>query len=223
MKKKNNILSAILARQIALMTVCIIGLSGTMQAQQIETMKRTQWGVKAAMNIASLHFNASKGESESSKSFVGGAVGLTFTYAFDSHWRIHSGVELSLKGFTADETGGSRTLTAKAAYVQVPVMGGYALEFGKWTFEPRMGAFFAYGVAGKYSVSGGGESRQTFGDKLLNPFDAGLTFGLHVDNGKFAFGIGTEMGLAEANGKNFTVSGGTMHMHNTFFSVGYLF
>lgn len=223
MKKKNNILSAIFARQIALMTVCIIGLSGTMQAQQIETVKRTQWGVKAAMNIASLHFNASKGESESSKSFVGGAVGLTFTYAFDSHWRIHSGVELSLKGFTADETGGSRTLTAKAAYVQVPVMGGYALEFGKWTFEPRMGAFFAYGVAGKYSVSGGGESRQTFGDKLLNPFDAGLTFGLHADNGKFAFGIGTEMGLAEANGKNFTVSGGTMHMHNTFFSVGYLF
>lgn len=223
MKKKNNILSAIFARQIALMTVCIIGLSGTMQAQQIETVKRTQWGVKAAMNIASLHFNASKGESESSKSFVGGAVGLTFTYAFDSHWRIHSGVELSLKGFTADETGGSRTLTAKAAYVQVPVMGGYALEFGKWTFEPRMGAFFAYGVAGNYSVSGGGESRQTFGDKLLNPFDAGLTFGLHADNGKFAFGIGTEMGLAEANGKNFTVSGGTMHMHNTFFSVGYLF
>ncbi len=226
MKKKNKILSATFARRIALMTVCIIGLVGTMRAQQTEateTVKRTQWGVKVAMNIASLHFDASEGESVSSKSFVGGAAGLTFSYAFDSHWRIHSGVELSLKGFTADEEGGSRTLTAKAAYVQVPVTGGYAFEFGKWTFEPRMGAFFAYGVAGNYSVSGGGESQQTFGDKLLNPFDAGLTFGLHADNGKFVFGIGTEMGLAEANGKNFTVSGGTMHMHNTFFSVGYLF
>lgn len=223
MKKRNKILTAKFARRIALMTVCIMGLPGAMRAQQIEAVKRTQWGVKAAMNIASLHFDASNGDSESSKSFVGGAVGLTFSYAFNSHWRIHSGVELSLKGFIADETGGSRTLTAKAAYVQVPVTGGYAFEFGKWTFEPRMGAFFAYGVAGNYSVSGGGESQQTFGDKLLNPFDAGLTFGLHADNGKFVFGIGTEMGLAEANGKNFTVSGGTMHMHNTFFSVGYLF
>lgn len=186
MRKKNKILWATFARRIALMTVCIIGLAGTMQAQQTETMeavKRTQWGVKAAMNIASLHFDASEGESENSKLFVGGAVGLTFAYAFDSYWRIHSGIELLLKGFTADETGGSRTLTAKAAYVQVPVTGGYAIEFGKWTFEPRMGAFFAYGVAGNYSVSGGGESRQTFGDKLLNPFDAGLTFGLHADNG----------------------------------------
>ena len=169
MKKKNKILSATFARRIALMTVCIIGLVGTMRAQQTEateTVKRTQWGVKVAMNIASLHFDASKGESVSSKSFVGGAAGLTFTYAFDSHWRIHSGVELSLKGFTADETGGSHTLTAKAAYVQVPVAGGYALEFSKWTFEPRMGAFFAYGVAGNYSVSGGGESKQTFGEAV---------------------------------------------------------
>lgn len=128
MRKKNKILWVTFARRIALMTVCIIGLAGTMQAQQTETMeavKRTQWGVKAAMNIASLHFDASEGESENSKSFVGGAMGLTF--------------------------------------------------------------------------------------------------GLHADNGKLIFGIGAEMGLAEANGKNFTVSGGIMHMHNTFLSVGYLF
>ena len=51
MKKKNKILSVTFARQIALMTVCMIGVAGTMQAQQqekVEGKNRTQWGVKAA-------------------------------------------------------------------------------------------------------------------------------------------------------------------------------
>ena len=55
MKKKNKILSVTFARRIALMTVCMIGVVGTMQAQQQENVEggnRTQWGVKAALNIA---------------------------------------------------------------------------------------------------------------------------------------------------------------------------
>lgn len=225
MKKKNKILSVTFARQIALMTVCMIGVAGTMQAQQqekVEGKNRTQWGVKAALNIASLDFDVSNGKSESTKSVLGGAAGLTFAYAFNPNWRIHSGLELSLKGFSADETGGSRELTVHAAYVQVPVMCGYVIDLGKWNFEPRLGAFFAYGVAGNYSVSGT-DSKQTFSDKLLNPFDAGLAFGLYADNGKIVFGIGGEFGLTEVNGKNFSVSGGTVHTRNTFLSVGYLF
>ena len=111
MKKKNKILSMTFARQIALMTVCMIGVAGTMQAQQqekVEGKNRTQWGVKAALNIASLDFDASNGKSESTKSVLGGAAGLTFAYAFNPNWRIHSGIEMSMKGFSADETGGSR-------------------------------------------------------------------------------------------------------------------
>ena len=225
MKKKNKILSVTFARQIALMTVCMIGVAGTMQAQQqekVEGKNRTQWGVKAALNIASLDFDASNGKSESTKSVIAGAAGLTFAYAFNPNWRIHSGLELSLKGFSADETGGSRELTVHAAYIQVPVMCGYVINLGKWNFEPRFGAFFAYGVAGNYNVSGT-DSKQTFSDKLLNPFDAGLAFGFYADNGKIVFGIGGEVGLTEVNGKNFSVSGGTVHTRNTFLSVGYLF
>ena len=225
MKKKNEILSVTFARRIALMTVCMIGVAGTMQAQQPEKVggkNRTQWGVKAALNIASLDFDASNGKSESTKSVLGGAVGLTFAYAFNSNWRINSGLEMSMKGFSADETGGSRELTVHAAYIQAPVTCGYVINLGKWNFEPRLGAFFAYGVAGNYSLSGA-DSKQTFSDKLLNPFDAGLAFGLYADNGKIVFGIGGEFGLAEANGKKFSVSGGTVHTRNTFLSVGYLF
>ena len=225
MKKKNKILSMTFARQIALMTVCMIGVAGTMQAQQqekVEGKNRTQWGVKAALNIASLDFDASNGKSESTKSVLGGAAGLTFAYAFNPNWRIHSGIEMSMKGFSADETGGSRELTVHAAYIEVPVTCGYVIDLGKWNFEPRLGAFFAYGVAGNYSVSGA-DSKQTFSDELLNPFDAGLAFGLYADNGKIVFGIGGEFGLAEANGKKFSVSGGTVHTRNTFLSVGYLF
>ncbi|WP_455077226.1 porin family protein [Prevotella koreensis] len=225
MKKKNKILSVTFARRIALMTVCMIGVVGTMQAQQQENVEegnRTQWGVKAALNIASLDFDASNGKSESTKSVLGGAIGLTFTYAFNPNWRINSGIEMSMKGFSADETGGSRELTVHAAYIQVPVTCGYVINLGKWNFEPRLGAFFAYGVAGNYSVSGS-DSKQTFSDELLNPIDVGVAFGFYADNGKMIFGIGGEFGLTETNGKNFSVSGGTVHTRNTFLSVGYLF
>ena len=225
MKKKNKILSVTFARRIALMTVCMIGVVGTMQAQQQENVEegnRTQWGVKAALNIASLDFDASNGKSESTKSVLGGAIGLTFTYAFNPNWRINSGIEMSMKGFSADETGGSRELTVHAAYIQVPVTCGYVINLGKWNFEPRLGAFFAYGVAGNYSVSGS-DSKQTFSDELLNPIDVGVAFGFYADNGKMVFGIGGEFGLTETNGKNFSVSGGTVHTRNTFLSVGYLF
>ena len=225
MKKKNKILSVTFARRIALMTVCMIGVVGTMQAQQQENVEggnRTQWGVKAALNIASLDFDASNGKSESTKSVLGGAIGLTFIYAFNPNWRINSGIEMSMKGFSADETGGSRELTVHAAYIQVPVTCGYVINLGKWNFEPRLGAFFAYGVAGNYSVSGS-DSKQTFSDELLNPIDVGVAFGFYADNGKMVFGIGGEFGLTETNGKNFSVSGGTVHTRNTFLSVGYLF
>ena len=225
MKKKNKILSVTFARRIALMTVCMIGVVGTMQAQQQENVEignRTQWGVKAALNIASLDFDASNGKSESTKSVLGGAIGLTFTYAFNPNWRINSGIEMSMKGFSADETGGSRELTVHAAYIQVPVTCGYVINLGKWNFEPRLGAFFAYGVAGNYSVSGS-DSKQTFSDELLNPIDVGVAFGFYADNGKMVFGIGGEFGLTETNGKKFSVSGGTVHTRNTFLSVGYLF
>ena len=225
MKKKNKILSVTFARRIALMTVCMIGVVGTMQAQQQENVEignRTQWGVKAALNIASLDFDASNGKSESTKSVLGGAMGLTFTYAFNPNWRINSGIEMSMKGFSADETGGSRELTVHAAYIQVPVTCGYVINLGKWNFEPRLGTFFAYGVAGNYSVSGS-DSKQTFSDELLNPIDVGVAFGFYADNGKMVFGIGGEFGVTETNGKNFSVSGGTVHTRNTFLSVGYLF
>ena len=225
MKKKNKLRSVTFARQIALMTVCMIGVAGTMQAQQQENVEignRTQWGVKAALNIASLDFDASNGKSESTKSVLGGAIGLTFTYTFNPNWRINSGIEMSMKGFSADETGGSRELTVHAAYIQVPVTCGYVINLGKWNFEPRLGAFFAYGVAGNYSVSGS-DSKQTFSDELLNPIDVGVAFGFYADNGKMVFGIGGEFGLTETNGKNFSVSGGTVHTRNTFLSVGDLF
>lgn len=70
---------------------------------------------------------------------------------------------------------------------------------------------------------GRSDSKQTFSDELLNPIDVGVAFGFYADNGKMVFGIGGEFGLTETNGKNFSVSGGTVHTRNTFLSVGYLF
>lgn len=224
MKHKKTILLTTFSQKIILITVCMLAVAGTMQAQHgvTEVLKHTQWGAKAALNIAKLNFDASEGKSENSKSVIGGAVGLTFSYAFTSQWRIHSGLEMSLKGFSANVINSSNNLTVRAAYVQIPVTCGYVLNFNKWNFEPRFGAYFAYGVAGNYGVSGA-ESKKTFGNKLLKPFDAGLSFGLYADNRKFICGIGSEVGLTDANGENFTVSGGTIHMLNTFLTIGYLF
>lgn len=205
----------------------MLGIVGGIQAQQWETtnsVKQSQWGIKASLNISSLNFNASdSGKSNNTKSVAGGTVGLTYSHRFGQNWRLNSGLEMSLKGFSADETNGSRTLTARAAYVQIPVTCGYIFGFGNWNFDPRAGLFFAYGVAGNYGLSDGGESKQTFGNKLLKPFDMGLTFGIYADNGKFVFGIGHEIGLTEANGERFTVSGGTLNTQNLSITVGYLF
>ncbi|MDY6206243.1 MAG: porin family protein [Prevotella sp.] len=232
MKVNYVILSASFAKRIML-TVCMMIVGGTMYAQQeatgqlqpetTEAVKKPQWGVKAALNIASLSFNADNGGSEESKSVIGGAAGLTFTYAFNPQWRLHSGIELNMKGFAVNVQYSSRKMTVHAGYIQIPVQCGYAINFGNWNLEPRLGAYFAYGILGNYGMSGSSVSKKTFGDEVLTPFDAGIIFGFYVDNGKYVFGIGNEIGLTEANGDHFTVSGGSVHTRNTFFTLGYLF
>ncbi|MDO4790126.1 MAG: porin family protein [Porphyromonas sp.] len=225
MKRKNEILPATLMQRVAVAAVCIfIGLGSALaQRGERENAKRLQWGVKGGVNFSQLTFEKSDGKSVESKSIVGGVAGLTATYAFSPNWRLHSGLEMSLKGFAADVSGSSNTLKARAAYLQIPLEGGYAFDFGGWNLEPRIGLYFAYGLAGKYTISGTMLNEDTFGNELLKRFDSGLRLGFYTDNGKIVFGIGGDIGLTEVNGKKFSVSGGSVSLQNLSLCMGYLF
>ncbi|WP_052089745.1 porin family protein [Porphyromonas canoris] len=225
MKKGKTSLPAALTRRVLTAVVCVmIGLGGIYaQSGGWSSTKRIQWGVKGGINFSQLSFEKSEGGSLESKSVVGALAGVSVAYAFNPKWRLHSGLEMSLKGFSAGITGSSSVLTVRAGYLQLPLEAGYSFTLGGWNLEPRLGLYLAYGVAGKYSVSETPVNKNTFGDQFLNRFDAGLRVGFYTNNDKIIVGLGGEIGTTEVNGKKFIVSGGTVSLQNFSISVGYLF
>jgi hypothetical protein len=110
--------------------------------------------------------------------------------------------------------------------MQIPTVVGYKFNIGRrWKIEPRLGFYLASGIAGNTSasVSGESDSVSTFGDKILNSFDAGSLFGIYLDNGNLVIGIHSESGLTETNGDNFKVTGATAHSSNISITAGFLF
>ena len=183
---------------------------------------KTRWGIKGGFNVATVTFSNSN-NSASFNDVVGAVVGVTLEQPFSPHWFFHSGLELSMKGFDSGSYFTS-TIKATAIYIQLPAAAGYKFNIGKgWKLELRAGLYFAYGVAGSTTASGYSGSVNTFGDKILNPFDCGAIFGGFFDNGSIVLGVHGESGFTQTNGDNFTVSGATATNSNVSFTIGYLF
>jgi hypothetical protein len=104
--------------------------------------------------------------------------------------------------------------------VQAPVEVGFKIRLGNngWNFEPRLGLYLAYGIAGKFDVDG--ESVDTFGGKILKPFDAGIGVGFHFGNDKFDIGLRGETGLTDMKGDNLIFTGASnVTMNNSNFGI----
>jgi len=196
--------------------------STTQAMTEGEDVRKTRWGVKGGLNVATVALSNSN-YSASFKNVVGAVVGVTLEHAFTPEWFFHSGLEASMKGFD-----GSAILTpplkATAIYILLPAAVGYKFDIGKgWKLEVRAGLYAAYGIAGSTTASGYTGSMKTFGDKILNPFDCGGLGGAFFDNGGIVLGIHGEMGFTETNGDVITVTGATATNSNVSFTVGYLF
>lgn len=209
-----------LVRGIMLSVILVFAAAGTARPQQATPSKKLRFGARIGVNVATISLQATNA-SESLESVTGFAAGLTLDYIFASGFGIHSGLEVSKKGFAA--TIGSDNVSSAALFIQLPVAFGYRFGVGqKWGIGPRLGLYFAQGVAGNTTV--GSSVVSTFGDgKILNPFDCGVLVGAFFDNGRFVFGLHGELGITEANNSNFQVTGATAHNSNVSISVGYMF
>jgi len=215
--------------RIVLLTILTIATVGNVWSQTAlsEEARKTQWGIKGGMNIATVNLSG-EGKSASMEYVVGAVAGVTVEYTFMYNMLelfFHSGLELSMKGFGYG-SGSSSSLEATAVYMQLPLTVGFRFDIGKgWRLAPRIGPYFAYGIAGNTSatVSGKSASVSTFGEKILKPFDAGILYGFYLDRGKLIIGIHGESGLTETNGDSFKITGAKAHMNNTSLTVGYLF
>ena len=207
---------------LAIVTIATVGNVWS-QTLSVEDAHKTRWGIKGGINVATVNLESGN-NSVSMESVVGATAGVTLEHSFTPVWFFHSGLEISMKGF---ETGsGSSKLTSTAIYMQLPAAVGYKFNIGKgWKIEPRLGLYFAYGIAGNTSASALGKSGSvnTFGDKILNPFDCGTLVGCFLDNNRFIIGIHGESGLTETNGDNFKVTGAKAHSSNVSITVGHFF
>jgi hypothetical protein len=189
--------------------------------QPQEFDRKACWGIKFGVNIATV--NLSSGSNSAEMDDVVGAVGgVTLYTPFTPKWGLHTGVEISMKGFAYDDGDG----TCRAIYLQAPVEVGYKIRLGNngWNFEPRLGLYLAYGIAGKLSTDNG--SADTFGDEVLNPFDVGVAVGFHFGNDKFDIALHGESGLSDVKGDQLTTSGTrdiTMNTSNIAIVVGLKF
>lgn len=227
--KKNLSLSRLgeSSRKIVLSAIIMMSVVGNIWSQEtaistIQETSKVRLGAKAGINISNVKITNS-GDDYGMGSTVGVVGGLTLEYNFNTRWFFHSGIEYSMKGFEYDE---GTSLKSTAVFINVPAAVGYKLNIGKgWNFEPRLGLYLAYGVAGKTSAkdSKNSASVNTFGDKILNPMDAGTLFGLFFDNNRFVIGLQGENGLTEANGDKFKVTGAKAHNTCTTICVGLLF
>lgn len=214
-------LSVALVR-IFVLSALLAAISLTAAAQSYSSAPR--FGAKFGINIATVNLSSSN-ESVSLDNVVGIVAGMTLDYPLDSKWTLHSGVELSMKGFEYSPDVNTK-LTAKATYLVIPFTVGYKFNLGQtWKIEPRLGLFMGFGMGGKTTATayGASGSVETFGDKILAPFDAGVSFGCFFDNDRFVIGILGESGMTQTNGDNLTITGAKAHSYNISINLGYMF
>ncbi|MDR1221952.1 MAG: PorT family protein [Tannerella sp.] len=216
----------LLKNRIVLLAIVTVAAVGNVWSQTVssEDARKTRWGIKGGINIATVDIE-SENEIVPLESVTGAVAGVTLDHSITPYLFFHSGLEISMKGFGINSDSGS-TLTSTAVYLQLPAAIGCKFNIGRgWKIGLRMGFYLAQGIAGNTSatVSGESDSVSTFGDKILNPFDAGMLIGSSFQKGKVVIGTQIELGLTETNGDNFKVTGAKAHSSNVSIAAGFVF
>lgn len=172
--------------------------------------KKTIFGIKAGLNVSNIGATDDK-EFDNTNAKTGFHAGVTLDYAFTPNWYLLTGLEYTTKGTKIDL--GSRDMDIKAAYVQLPLHGGFKFRVADaLSVLVYLGPYFAYGLHGKSKY--GSFKYDTFSKDIAKKFDCGMNFGAGLEWKKFCFGLGGEYGMvnimeegnSKAETRNFAIS-----------------
>lgn len=174
--------------------------------------------VKGSLNLSNYY----GGDSDGSKTLVGGRFGFGIEYQFNDLVSLQPTLYLSHKG--AKYGNDNANVKFHEWYLDMPI--DVQLRFNiadNTNLTVAAGPYIAYGIFGKTKGTGaflGNEypgDVDTFGDNRLKRFDAGLNFELGFEFGKFLVGGSYELGLVKP------YSDSKCYNSNFSINVGYKF
>lgn len=158
------------------------------QQQSQAPNKRTEWGIKAGLNVSSIGGN----NYNNIKAKAGFHAGITIDYAFTDAIYLLTGLEYTIKGPIVELSPNDQHINAD--YVQLPLSVGYKLRMrDELILIIDAGPYLAYGVNGR--ITEGSYKQDTFSGVALKRFDCGMIVGTAVDFRQFRFGMHCDFGL----------------------------
>lgn len=216
--------------------------------------QKVLFDVHGGLNIASASMSSSMQGEASNSSLAGYKAGVGVAFPINDNIRIKSGIDLTTKGFKQEYSYNSYKSEDKIRpmYVQLPVLvsGGYSFN-EKVRLEGNIGAYFAYGIAGKAKFKESNTNwsdeyeRDIFGDKGpswndeseteatgdmgIKRFDAGLVIGADIILYQhLMFNIQYELGLTNVVDnkvwkEKYNYENPSIKNRSLCISVGYIF
>lgn len=192
------------------------------------SFSQVKFGVKAGVNFANM--NIVTQNAPNTKMLTSFHIGGILDYSVNDFFAIQPGVLISGKGFKYEESisGFTVKVDSKPIYIDIPVLLLLRKDIGGVKLFGGAGPYLGFGIAGKYSYSGGGISEDgniKWGSDVDSNYkrgDFGLSFngGLELSNG-FLFSVSYQLGLM-----NLTPSGSSDNKQTNRVlgvSIGYLF
>ena len=220
-----------------------------------KTDRGITFGIRGGLNVAGLsnEFIKGYGEDYSFKNAIGFNAGINIDIPVVKSFYVQTGVYFTSKNakieeFWYDKAYGVSNYKLNPMYVEIPLLASYRYNFNdKAQLQVNLGPYFAYGVAGESKYEGKkanlftntSENLEKYIDKnekLLKPFDAGISVGLGFTLSHFFVGVKYEKGFTNiCNAKGWYHNSGTnfkavdieglksIKTHNFSVNVGYDF
>lgn len=232
-----------------LIAASLLSLSASAQSDFFSTRKvsnEIHWGVRAGMNLSTMHFSGDYQEGGTKPGFHIGVV-AEMPY-MESLW-FKAGLYYTMKGFKYTEdyqsTLGSYVLKEKVNpfYLQIPIQASYHYKIDDhFGLQVDLGPYFAVGTNGKWRYKYDATPKETdatadnagwdintekkcFKKGLLHRFDMGLAMGIGVTYDKYYAGINYDWGWLNASCGHRDYMGYKVKARNGSFgiTVGYNF
>ena len=190
MKKKITVTVVNVSKRVVLTVAFLVMVTTVSWAQQQRQVpnKRTQWGVKAGLNVSSI----GGGNYNNIKAIAGFHAGITIDYAFTNEIYLLAGLEYTIKGPIVELSPDDQHINAN--YIQLPLTVGYKLQMtDELALIIDAGPYLSYGVNGQ--ITEGDHKQDTFSSIALKRFDCGMVVGAAVDFRQFRFGMHCDFGL----------------------------
>lgn len=177
--------------------------------------KPLTFGVKAGMNLSNVG-----GDADGTDAKIGFNAGVTMDYGFTPDIYLLTGLELTTKGYKADDDFSSNLM-----YLQLPVHVGYKLAVTDATkIVFHAGPYIAYGIGGKTKFNEDGEKYKYDSFDAFKKFDFGLGLGVGAEFGKLGVGLGYDFGLLNIMDSEIAeLEDITVRNMNAYLTVGYKF